>query len=479
MKFITRLTIAALLLLCGAPMASAQSMGTLVGLGNIVIGWLEMHYPGQFHTETTYRCVNMRWMKTVTVTVDTPILIDTFTDTTDAGPCPCPKKASSNIETAMSPLSLAPRDENNCGSNGTQGQQGSYDNAAAPGNSSGGSPGGVTPILDVIKFGERGAPPPLQGMHQTVPQKLTVMPQPRERNHASAGPPPFTYTLPYRTLGAAPLLNSTSPTNVTATCNTQLNPTMLAVAHIDATVTRYNLCNSQLLATIPVGPLPLQIRVTLDGSQAIVTNYQNAITFIDLSTNAVSSVITTDSSFTPSGVAISPDGTYALVTNYEPPPDAFLAVLDIATKKITSTIPLDTEFPQSVFINPDGTLAWVTFPWDNVVEVIDLLTGTVIERLAVSTPYSVAFNATGTVAYIAGGETSGSVEVVNTSNYSMITTIPAGAGAGDLLVDPGEAFVSVNNAFDQSVTVFSPQALKGTTTPVGGSPRGTVLVPTQ
>lgn len=123
-----------------------------------------------------------------------------------------------------------------------------------------------------------------------------------------------------------------------------------------------------------------------------MTNYQNAITFIDTNTNKVSNTIQTDSNFTPSGIAISSDGAYALVTNYEPPPDAFLAVVDIAGKTISRTIPLDTEYPQSVYINPDGTLAWVTFPWDNRVEVIDIMTGMLVRALVFETPYSVAFN---------------------------------------------------------------------------------------
>jgi DNA-binding beta-propeller fold protein YncE len=216
-------------------------------------------------------------------------------------------------------------------------------------------------------------------------------------------------------------------------------------------------CTSALLATIHVNPLPLQIRVTPDGTQAIVTHYQNAISFIDFSSNTVSAVINTDSSFTPSGIAVSPDGSYALVTNYEAPPEAYLAVVDLSTRKITSTIPLDTAYPQSVFINPDATLAWVTFPWNESVEVIDLMTGARVASFFLDTPYIVAFNPTGTMAYPGGGEGIGSVEVIDTSSYTLVKTIPTGAGAGDLRVGPGEAFVSVNNAFGGSVTVFNPQ----------------------
>src|SRR6202043_3084893 len=100
----------------------------------------------------------------------------------------------------------------------------------------------------------------------------------------------------------------------------------------------------------------------------------------------------TDGNTFPSGLAISPNGEYALVTNYNNVSQALL-VVDVASKAVASTIPLDRIFPQSVYLNPDATLAWVTYPWVNAVEVIDILTGTVNYALNVITPYDVAFNA--------------------------------------------------------------------------------------
>ena len=95
-----------------------------------------------------------------------------------------------------------------------------------------------------------------------------------------------------------------------------------------------------------------------------MTSYSGAITFVDTASNTVSGTIQPlgDANFAPSGIAITPDGAYALVTNYLTPPNSYLAVVDIASKKIQGKIPLNYNYPQSVFINPDGTLAWVTHP---------------------------------------------------------------------------------------------------------------------
>jgi len=140
-------------------------------------------------------------------------------------------------------------------------------------------------------------------------------------------------------------------------------------------------------------------------------------------------------------------------------------------------IQLDTEYPESIFINPDGTLAWITYPWDNTVEVMDILTGTIVETFNVAEPFSIAFAPTGTKAYVSSG--AGSVEVMDTSTYQVIKTIPADLGATDLQMSPDGASVFVNNSAAQSVTVIDTQTLTGASLNVGGTPQGAAVVPTQ
>jgi YVTN family beta-propeller protein len=185
----------------------------------------------------------------------------------------------------------------------------------------------------------------------------------------------------------------------------------------------------------------------------------------------------TDPNFAPDGIAISPDGSYALVTNYLQPPYSYLAVVDIASMQVKKKTPLDTEYPESVFINPDGTLAWVTYPFDNVFEVVDILTGTLVKQFRLTEPFSVVFNPTGTRVFVSSG--GGSVQVIDASTYNLIQTVPAGPGATDLQITPDGAFVFVNNSQAMSVTVIDTQSLTSTTTNVGGMPQGSVLVPAQ
>ena len=78
-----------------------------------------------------------------------------------------------------------------------------------------------------------------------------------------------------------------------------------------------------------------------------------------------------------------------------------VAIIDVAGRRITGAIPVTT-YPQSVYVTPDGLLAYVTFPFNDLIYVIDTLTNTVSRTLQVRNPYGVAFNSTGTRAYIAG-----------------------------------------------------------------------------
>lgn len=300
--------------------------------------------------------------------------------------------------------------------------------------------------------------------------------------HASSSPAStaFTLTLPYRSLPAPPLYTVTDQAlEPEPNCLSRANPTMIAVNHSNATVTRTNLCTDQVVAVIQVATNPLQVQVTPDGSQAVVTSYDNAISFISTDTNKVVNTINTDPEFTPSGLAVSPDGTYALVTNYEPagPGGAELALVDIANHKIVSTHDLDADYPQSVFLNPDATLAWVTYPWVDLVEVIDVYTGNVNQAFNVTEPFGVAFNPTGTVAYISSG--GGGVYALETTTYKEIGSVSTAAGSSDLLVSPEGDSVLVNNNLANSITIFDAGTFKSQTFSTPGMPRGAVLVPAQ
>jgi YVTN family beta-propeller protein len=316
------------------------------------------------------------------------------------------------------------------------------------------------------------SPPPAGGGSGPKPQ-IARDGKAGPRNAVS--PVALNITTPYRELGIVPF-STVKVTNPTAACNAAQNPTVFVVNHLEDSVTHYNVCSKQVIATIPVTSRPLQVRITPDGAQAIVTSFDNAITFIDTTTNQVTKILQT--SIHASGIAISADGTYALLTDFTDGAPA-MSVLDIANKIITGTISLNGRiYPQSVFLNPDNTLAYVTFPFDNAVEVIDIMTGTLTQTLSVQYPLDVASNPTGTIVYVASSM--GTVQAIDTSTYAIMASVPAGGGAVDLNVSPDGHTITVNNFLTNSFTVFDSRVMPfSVTIATGAFPHGSAFVPTQ
>jgi YVTN family beta-propeller protein len=422
-----------------------------------------------YHRETETQCIGgTKHLVTYAYAfgIQGPIIVD---DVDTRTPCTCPANGSGNSRPASSKiLGAKPRQEDNCDSPDP------YDNSMA-------ETVDYEELLNLL-FGSSGPDPfDRPGAHPAVAplgaSLSLVSKAARSPGAAATASGAFAFNLPFRELGAAPLLLGPTP-NPAGICLASVTPTFWETAHTDNQVLRFNTCTGATIATINVAPEPLEIRVTPDGTQAIVTHFSSAISFISTANNTVAKVLQLPLNFTPSGLAISPDGSYALITNLEPAGlgGASIGVIYIASQTMTSTIPLNTDYPRSVFINPDATLAWVVYPFNNNVEAIDLLTGMVVRSFFMDSPESVAFNATGTTAYVAEGA---GVQVIDARTYALGTFVPTGDGSGDLLVTPDGAYVVVNNSGANSVSVIDTRTLAVSTVMVSGPPRGIVPVPLQ
>jgi hypothetical protein len=218
---------------------------------------------------------------------------------------------------------------------------------------------------------------------------------------------------------------------------------LFQVNHYDNSVTRFDGCPMQITATIPVvADGPLQAALTPDNSTLIVTSYNQGITFIDTATNKVTQTLMTDGSIFPAGIAMRKDGTVAYIASLIDQ-SPIVAILDVANRKIVGKIPLPLAYPQSVYFSPDGLTALVTFPLTNLVSVIDVLTSTVSTGIPIATPHDIAFNPTGTRAYITSGTFPSGVEVVDTATYRIIDSYPVDGNPGYVLISPDGRFLTV------------------------------------
>jgi YVTN family beta-propeller protein len=252
-------------------------------------------------------------------------------------------------------------------------------------------------------------------------------------------------------------------------------PDILQVNHDNALVTRLSTCPFAIAATIPVVTRPLQIAITPDGQTALVTSFDNAVNFINLATNTVTYTLMTDFTINPHGIAINSTGTRAYIASFNNT-NSVIATIDLGSRQIISTLFVNA-YPQSVYITPDDTQLYVTFPFGNSVYVIDLLTNTIANNITIQAPRGLAFNSKGTKAYITSAFGSpGTVQELDMTTFQISNMYTVGLGPTDIALLYGDVEAVVNNYEGSSISTINVNTGVVTTTPVDGSPVGLSVV---
>ncbi len=320
------------------------------------------------------------------------------------------------------------------------------------------------------------------GQGQLRPRASTTPAPPRANTIASApsssapsatnsqtgtGPTPQVLPLPFLPM---------NPSNVTSpACTPSASPDVLVVNQGNGSLTRLTTCPLAVTALISLlGSNPMEVAVTPDGSTALVTMYSGSIEFINLATNTVSFTMNLPANVSPSGIAITPDGTQAYVTNYVAGAGSVL-VINIATRSIVATLPMPA-WPQNAFITPDGAQLYITFPIGTAMSVIDTLTNTVATTVNIAATYGIAFNPTGTTAYVATQSPNGYVFAVSTSTFKTLTQYQVGVGPNDVLMPFGGRYVYVTNYTSQQLSVIDTLTGSVTNTNLDGAPLGLTLI---
>ncbi len=164
----------------------------------------------------------------------------------------------------------------------------------------------------------------------------------------------------------------------------------------------------------------------------VAQNASNSVWVINTMTDAPVAVIPVQ--FSPLGVAITPNGRFAYVTNTGAVCDlcpinqpSSVSVIDTATYSVVATIPVG-QYPAGVAITPNGAFAYVTNYNSNSVSVIDTATNTVTATVTVGTgPWGIAITPNGAFAYVTN-YTSHNVSVISTTTNAIVASVPVGDG---------------------------------------------------
>ena len=158
----------------------------------------------------------------------------------------------------------------------------------------------------------------------------------------------------------------------------------------------------------------------------------------------------------PEEIAITPDGGHAYTTSGTSAHRVVSACIDTTTNTVLTTVTAGLgAFTRGIAISPDGTLAYVSNICSNSISVINTSTNQVVNTITgLNSPVGTVFSPDGTRAYVAiGGSTTSSasgVAVINTTTSSVITTIGVGPQPHNVVVSPDGSRLYVANESDGS-----------------------------
>jgi YVTN family beta-propeller protein len=225
--------------------------------------------------------------------------------------------------------------------------------------------------------------------------------------------------------------------------------------------------------SIFIGAFPAGVVLSRDLSTAYVAVTNAAqVAVIDLIANKLKPAISINGSV-PYAIAITPDGKTLYVADAVP--FGGLYSIDIPSGTVKQ-LPVGVFYVTSLALTPDGSRLWICNNKADV-SVMDVLTDTLVAHLPVDSPFAVAFNHTGTRAYISSADRAnpnGTVEVYDANSYVNLASIPVGYLPHAVAVTPsGRHVFVVNSSASGSVMQISTATNSVIRTfPVGASPSG-------
>jgi YVTN family beta-propeller protein len=207
---------------------------------------------------------------------------------------------------------------------------------------------------------------------------------------------------------------------------------------------------------------PLGVAITPNGGFAYVSNdSDNTVSVIGIANNTVVATVPLPGSDSqPSGVVIAPNGSSAYVVNNQT-----VSVISTASNTVTATISVPpggsgADGP-GLAISADGTSLYVSLPLGNIA-VVSTAAGQVVATISTnqgqrgSDLSSIAISPNGALGY-ATLQGPGVVAVFNTNASSNLpaTTIPVGDFPTGVALTRSGGFAYVTNANDNTVSVIS------------------------
>ena len=235
-----------------------------------------------------------------------------------------------------------------------------------------------------------------------------------------------------------------------------------------------------------IDPLSLEIKGTFpsgDDPEAFAV-HKNGNIYISNEEDAKASVIDPRSGklvaeievgIEPEGVAISPDGTCAIVTSES---TNMLHIIAIPEHTVVNNILVGAR-PRSATFSADGKLAYATSEIGGEVKKVDVASGTILGKMALSDdqakPKDILVSVDGKRLYVAGGRAN-RVFVLDANTLEVITSVPVGKRVWGLAQSRDGGHLYTTDGADNQVSVIDTKSNSVTAKiAVGEGPWGVVI----
>ncbi len=197
------------------------------------------------------------------------------------------------------------------------------------------------------------------------------------------------------------------------------------------------------------------------GTLIVLNKSDNTASLIDAATKKI--VATLPTGVGPHEVAVSPEGRWAVVSNYGArDPGNSLTVIDIAAKRKAKDIQLgDYKRPHGSMWFKDGKRLAVTAEVNKALLIVDVEVGKVVDVIETGQEVShmVVLTSDNSKAFVANIR-SGTVAVIDLKEKKRVVVIPTGDGAEGIAISPDGKEVWVTNRAANTVSVISVDSLK-------------------
>ncbi len=152
----------------------------------------------------------------------------------------------------------------------------------------------------------------------------------------------------------------------------------------------------------------------------------------------------------PFGVAVTPNGSYVYVTNFN---DNTVSVIQTSDKTVIATISVG-EGPRYLAVTPNGSYVYVANSNAETLSVIQTSDKTVADTISVADyPLGVAVAPNGSDVYVTNSQAD-TVSVIRTSDKTVTGTISVGDHPFGIAVAPSGSYVYVANYYGDTVKVI-------------------------